>query len=47
MRDPLGSRYTEQTLYGGTIMDPVGIAIFIIFILLMLAAIFLPRFTRK
>ena len=28
-------------------MDPVGIAIFIIFIALVLAAIFLPRLGRK
>ncbi len=28
-------------------MEPVGIAIFIIFILLMLAAIFLPRMERN
>lgn len=27
-------------------MDPVGIAIFILFFLLLLAAIFLPRFNR-
>ncbi len=28
-------------------MDPVGIAIFVIFFLLILAAIFLPRLGRK
>ncbi len=28
-------------------MDPVGIAIFVLFLLLMLAAIFLPRFNRR
>ncbi len=28
-------------------MDPVGTAIFVVFFLLLLAAIFLPRFNRN